>query len=138
MRNVVSYQISAALLSRRLPADWGDAIPDPLMAEMESDPHFASIDIGSELGNGILIRFDFDDMESYHEWNESPAVQQMLAEIGQAIGYGYSRSSLSMRRVAVDTRTAPSTRRAPASPPATQPVKPVPPNVTTRAAARSS
>ena len=138
MRNVVSYQISAALLSRRLPGDWADAIPDPLMAEMEADPHFASIDIGSELGNGILIRFDFDDMESYHEWNDSPAVQQMLAEIGQAIGYGYSRSSLSMRRVAIDTRTAPSTRRAPASPPATQPVKPVPPNVTTRAAARSS
>jgi len=139
MRNVVSYQISAALLSRRLPGDWANAIPDPLLAEMEADPHFASIDIGSALGNGILIRFDFDDMESYHEWNDSPAVQQMLARIGQAIGYGYSRSSLSMRRVAVDTRTTPAApRRAPASPPATPPARPVPPNVKTRAAARSS
>jgi hypothetical protein len=138
MRNVVSYQISAALLSRRLPGDWADAIPDPLLAEMEADTHFASIDIGSELGNGILIRFDFDDMESYHEWNDSPAVQQMLAEIGQAIGYGYSRSSLSMRRVASDTRSEPAPRRAPASPPAAQPVKPAPPKVTTRAASQSS
>lgn len=138
MRNVVSYQISAALLSRRMPGDWADAIPDPLMAEMEADPHFASIDVGSELGNGILIRFDFDDMAAYHEWNDSPSVQQMLAEIGQAIGYGYSRSSLSMRRVAMDTRAAPAPQRAPASPPAKQPAKPVPPNVTTRAASHSS
>src|SRR4051812_13833428 len=136
MRNVVSYQISAALLSRRLPGDWGDAIPDPLLAEMEADPHFASIDIGSELGNGILIRFDFDDMESYREWNDSPGVQQMLAEIGQAIGYGYSRSSLSMRRVAMSTRPAPAApQRTPAAPPTAPPAKP---KVTTRAASQSS
>jgi hypothetical protein len=135
-RSVVSYEISAALLSRRLPGDWADAIPDPLLAEMEADEHFASIDIGSQLGNGILIRFDFDDMDSYREWNDSPGVQQMLAEIGQAIGYGYSRSSLSMRRVALDTRDRPAApRRAPASPPAATPAPPAKPKA---AAARAA
>jgi len=136
MRTVVSYEISAALLSRRLPGDWADAMPEPLLAEMEADEHFASIDIGSALGNGILIRFDFDDMESYREWNDSPGVQQMLAEIGQAIGYGYSRSSLAMRRVAMSSRTAPAApQRAPAAPPSAPPAKP---KVTTRAATQSS
>lgn len=139
-RTVVSYEISAALISRRLPGDWADAIPDPLMAEMEADEHFASIDIGSQLGNGILIRFDFDDMESYREWNDSPGVQQMLAEIGQAIGYGYSRSSLSMRRVALDTRERPaSPRRAPTSPPAAAPTPaPKPRAAAARAATQKS
>ena len=133
-RLVVSYEISATLISRRLPSEWADAIPDPLLAEMHADEHFASIDLGSTLGNGVLIRFDFDDMESYREWSDRPEVQQMLAGIGQAIGYGYSRSALSMRRVAVDTRARPAApqRQAPAP-------KPLPPpKVTTRAAVRSS
>jgi hypothetical protein len=134
-RIVVSYEISAALISRRLPSEWTtDAIPQPLLAEMQADEHFASIDIGSSLGNGVLIRFDFDDMQSYNEWNDRPEVQQMLAEIGQAIGYGYSRSALSMRRVPVDTRAMPAAppRQAPA------PKHVPPPKVTTRAAAASS
>ena len=133
-RIVVSYEISATLISRRLPSEWAGAIPQPLIAEMQADEHFASLDIGSTLGNGVLIRFDFDDMESYREWSDRPEVQQMLAEIGQAIGYGYSRTGLSMRRVAVDTRTTPAAppRRAPAQKPAP------PPKVTTRAAVRSS
>jgi hypothetical protein len=133
-RIVVSYEISATVISRRLPSEWADAIPEPLLAEMQADEHFASIDLGSTLGNGVLIRFDFDGMESYREWNDRAEVQQMLAEIGQAIGYGYSRTALSMRRVAVDTRATPAAppRRAPAP-------KPVqPPKVTTRAAVRSS
>lgn len=115
-RIVVSYEISAAIVSRRLPSEWADAIPQPLLDEMQADEHFASIDIGSTLGNGVLIRFDFDDVESYTAWKDRPEVQQMLAKIGQAIGYGYSRSALSMRRVALDTRAtrvAPP-RRAPA------------------------
>lgn len=133
-RIVVSYEISATLISRRLPAEWADAIPEPLLAEMQADEHFASLDLGSTVGNGVLIRFDFDDMESYREWSDRPEVQQMLAEIGQAIGYGYSRTALSMRRVAVDTRATPAAppRRAPAPKPAP------PPKVTTRAAVRSS
>jgi hypothetical protein len=136
MRTVVSYEISAAIISRRLPGEWADAMSEPLLAEMEADEHFASIDIGSALGNGVLIRFDFDDMESYREWNDSPGVQQMLAEIGQAIGYGYSRSSISMRRVAIDTRAMPAApKRAPVNPPIAPPVKP---KATTRAAVQSS
>ena len=132
-RIVVSYEISATLISRRLPSEWADAIPQPLLAEMQADEHFAAIDLGSALGNGVLIRFDFDDMESYREWNDRPEVQQMLAEIGQAIGYGYSRSALSMRRV------APGSRALPAVPPRQAPPKPAPPpKVTTRAAVRSS
>ena len=133
-RIVVSYEISAAIVSRRLPSEFADAIPEPLLAELEADEHFAAIDLGSTLGNGVLIRFDFDDMASYREWNDRPEVQQMLAEIGQAIGYGYSRSALSMRRVAVDRRAMPAAppRQAPAP-------KPLPPpKVTARAAARSS
>ena len=121
-RIVVSYEISATVISRRLPSEWADAIPQPLLAEMQADEHFASIDLGSTLGNGVLIRFDFDDMESYREWNDRAEVQQMLAEIGQAIGYGYSRSALSMRRVALDTRSQPR-RPVRASPPPAQPRK---------------
>ena len=133
-RIVVSYEISAALVSRRLPSEWTDAITEPLLAEMQADEHFASIDLGSTSGNGVLIRFDFDDMESYTEWNDRADVQQMLAEIGQAIGYGYTRSGLSMRRVAVDTRTRP------AAPPRQPPVpRGVPaPKAAIRAAVRSS
>jgi len=133
-RIVVSYEISAALVSRRLQSEWMDAIPKPLLDEMQADEHFASIDLGGPAGNGVLIRFDFDDMESYKAWNASAEVQQMLAKIGQAIGYGYSRSALSMRRVAVDPRATP------AAPPRRAPV-PVPaptPKATTRAATRTS
>ena len=133
-RIVVSYEISAAPVSRRLPSEWSDAIPEPLLAEMQSDEHFASIDIGSALGNGVLIRFDFDDMESYKQWNDRPEVQQMLAEIGQAIGYGYSRSALSMRRVPVDTRAMPTAPPRQAPPPR----RATPPKATTRAASASS
>lgn len=133
-RIVVSYEISAALVSRRLPSEWTDAIPPPLLDEMQADEHFASIDLGNALGNGVLIRFDFDDMESYKAWKDRPEVQQMLARIGQAIGYGYSRSAVSMRRVALDThatRVAPP-RRAPAP-------RPTPPaRATARTATRSS
>ena len=137
-RTIVSYEISAALVTRRAPADWMDAVPEPLLNEMEADDHFAGLDLGTSAGNGILIRFEFDDIASYREWNDQPEVQQMLAEIGQAIGYGYSRSGISMRRVAVDqraTQTAPP-RRAPAVPPAAPPAPP--PKATTRAASQSS
>lgn len=133
-RIVVSYEISAALVSRRLTSEWADAIPQPLLDEMQADEHFASIDLGSTLGNGVLIRFDFDDMESYKAWKDRPEVQQMLASIGQAIGYGYSRSALSMRRVALDTRA---TRVAP--PRRTPTPRPTPPaRASTRTATRSS
>lgn len=133
-RIVVSYEISAAIVSRRLPSEWADAIPEPLLDEMQADEHFAAIDLGSTLGNGVLIRFDFDDMESYKAWKDRPEVQQMLASIGQAIGYGYSRSALSMRRVALDTRA---TRVAP--PRRTPTPRPTPPaRATARTATRSS
>jgi hypothetical protein len=133
-RIVVSLEISAAIVSRRLPAEFADAIPQPLLAELEADDHFSAMELGTQVGNGVLIRFDFDDMASYREWNDRPEVQQMLAGIGQAIGYGYSRTALSMRRVGIDTRAAPAAppRRAPAPKPAP------PPKVTTRATARSS
>jgi hypothetical protein len=119
-RLVVSLEISAAPVTRRAPADWLDAVPQPLLDEMAADEHFASIDLGGLAGNGILIRFDFDDMEAYRAWNDLPDVQLMLAEIGQAIGYGYSRTGISMRRVAVDARGAPAARapNGPTSPPA--------------------
>jgi len=133
-RIVVILEISAAIVSRRLPSEWTDAIPQPLLAEMQADEHFSAMELGTPVGNGVLIRFDFDDMESYKQWNDRPEVQQMLAEIGQAIGYGYSRSGLSMRRVPVDTRATPAAppRRAPTP-------KPVPsPKVTARAATTSS
>lgn len=133
-RIVVSYEISAALVSRRLPSEWADAIPQPLLDEMQADEHFASIDLGSTLGNGVLIRFDFDDMESYKAWKDRPEVQQMLAKIGQAIGYGYSRSALAMRRAALDTRATrvPPPRRTPTP-------RPTPPaRATARTATRSS
>jgi hypothetical protein len=123
-RLVVSLEISAALVTRRAPADWLDAVPTPLLDRMAADEHFASIDVGTTAGNGILIRFDFDDMASYKEWNDLPESQLMLAEIGQAIGYGYSRTGISMRRVAVDPRSAPTARprNAPNAP--SQPIAP--------------
>lgn len=122
-RLVVSYQISAALVTNRAQADWLGALPQPLLDEMASDDHFSSIDLGTSAGNGILIRFDFDDMEAYRQWNDRFEVQQMLAEIGQVIGYGYSRSGISMRRVADNRPAAPATRprtvpNAPVAPPA--------------------
>lgn len=119
-RIVVSVEISAALVTRRAPSDWLDAVPEPLLDRMAADEHFASIDLGGPAGNGILIRFDFDDMETYKAWNDLPDVQLMLAEIGQVIGYGYSRTGISMRRVAMDRRTAPAARprEAPVAPPA--------------------
>jgi len=44
----------------------------------------------------------------------------MLAEIAQVIGYGYSRTSISMRRVAMDPHSMPAAppRNAPVAPPA--------------------
>lgn len=137
-RTIVSYEISATLVTRRAPNEWMDAVPEPLLNEMEADDHFAGLDLGTSAGNGILIRFEFDDMASYKEWNDGAEVQQMLAAIGQAIGYGYSRSGISMRRVVVDqraTRTAPP-RRVPAVPPAAPPAPP--PKATVRAASQSS
>lgn len=134
-RTVVSYEISAALVTRRAPADWMNAVPEPLMARLEADEHFAGLDLGSSAGNGILIRFDFDDMASYREWNDQWETQQMLAEIGQVIGYGYSRSAVSMRRVPLDARATPTApRRTPANPPAA----PAPPKATVKAAAVQS
>lgn len=116
-RLVVSLEISAAVVTRRAPADWLDAVPSPLLHRMAADEHFAAIDLGQPAGNGILIRFQFDDMEMYQEWNDLPDVQQMLAEIGQVIGYGYSRTSISMRRVATDAFATPAPpRNAPVTP----------------------
>jgi antibiotic biosynthesis monooxygenase (ABM) superfamily enzyme len=87
---------------------------------MAADEHFAAIDLGGPAGNGILVRFQFENMETYRAWNDLPEVQQLLAEIEQIIGYGYSRTSISMRRVASDGFTSPVTprRNAPAPPPA--------------------
>lgn len=127
-RLVVSYEISAALVTNRAPADWSDAVPQPLLDELASDDHFASIDLGTSAGNGILVRFDFDDMETYREWNDRFEVQQMLAGLRQVIGYGYSRSGISMRRVVGEPRTAPATTR-----PRTMPNAPVAPSPSTRA-----
>ena len=116
----MSLEISAAVVTRRAPSEWIDAVPAPLLDRMAADEHFAAIDLGQPAGNGILIRFQFDDMETYRTWNDLPDVQQMLAEIGQVIGYGYSRTSISMRRVAMDRRTVPTAprRNAPIAPPA--------------------
>jgi hypothetical protein len=118
-RTVVSFEISAAVVTRRAPNEWLDAVPAPLLDRMAADEHFEAIDLGQPAGNGILIRFQFDDMESYKQWNDAPEVQQMLAEIEQVIGYGYSRSSISMRRVAIDRRAVPAAppRNAPIAPP---------------------
>jgi hypothetical protein len=129
-RLVVSYEISAALVTTRATADWVDAIPQPLLDEMAADEHFASIDLGTSAGNGILIRFDFDDMEAYKEWSDLPGVQQMLAEIRQVIGYGYSRTGISMRRVAAEPRSAPAAR------PRVTPNVPVPPPPSPKSAVR--
>ena len=119
-RMVVSFEISAAVVTRRAPGDWIDAVPSPLLDRMAADEHFAAIDLGGPAGNGILILFLFDDMESYKQWNDAPEVQQMLAEIAQVIGYGYSRTSISMRRVAMDPHSMPAAppRNAPVAPPA--------------------
>jgi hypothetical protein len=117
-RIVVSFEISAAVVTRRAPGDWIDAVPPPLVERMAADAHFSTIDLGSSLGNGVLIRFQFEDMETFKSWNDLPEVQQMLAEIEQVIGYGYSRTSISMRRVAADGFTVPATPRrgAPVTP----------------------
>ncbi|HEX2779400.1 MAG TPA: hypothetical protein VHM30_07865 [Gemmatimonadaceae bacterium] len=128
-RLVVSFEVSATLVSNRLPGDWANAIPEPLMQELAADDNFAGIDLGASngtttgaVGNGILVRFEFSDMASYQEWDALPETQQMLAELRQVIGYGYTRTALSMRRVPNDTHHAMPTapRRAPA-PPAPQP-----------------
>ena len=117
-RIVITYEVSAALVSNRLPGDYAKAFPQPLLDELAADENFAGIDLGTREGNGVLVRFDFADMASYQEWSSLPETQQLLAELRNAIGYGYSRSALSMRRVPNDARHAmpAAPRRAPVAP----------------------
>lgn len=122
-RLVVTFEVSAALLSNRLPGDWAKALSQPLLDELAADENFSGIDIGTQVGNGLSVRFDFADMSSYQEWQDLPETQQLLAELRQAIGYGYSRTALSMRRVPDGAHHAMPTapRRAPVKPAAPQP-----------------
>lgn len=122
-RLVVSLEVSANLLTNRLPGDWAKAMPAGLLQELSEDENFAGIDLGAgngtatgAVGNGILVRFDFPDMASYEEWNARPETAMLLAEVRQFIGYGQSRTALSMRRVPNDAHHAMPTapRRAPA------------------------
>ena len=117
-RIVVTFEVSAALLSNKLPGDYANGFPQPLLDELAADENFSGIDLGTREGNGVSVRFDFADMASYQEWNDLPETQQLLAELQQAIGYGYTRTALSMRRVPNDVHhtmpTAP--RRRPAAP----------------------
>ena len=122
-RLVVSFEVSATLVSRRLPSQWTDAIPESLMDELAADESFAGIDLGAAngsatgaVGNGILVRFDFPSMDAYREWDARPETRMMLAELEQVIGYGFTRSALSMRRVPDDAHHAMPTapRRVPA------------------------
>lgn len=124
-RLVVSFEVSATLVSNRLPGDWANAIPESLMQELAADESFAGIDLGTAngggagaVGNGILVRFEFPDMASYQEWEALPETQQLLAELRQVIGYGYTRTALSMRRVPNDAHHAMPTapRRRPPAP----------------------
>ena len=118
-RNVVSFEVHAALVTRRAPADWIDAVPGPLADRIAADHFFAGMELGSPAGNGISVRFHFPDMEHYKLWNDQPATQQMLAELRQVIGYGYSRTSLYMRRVPtgeVPSRVTPPRRDVPSAP----------------------
>ena len=117
-RLVVTFEVSAALVSNKLPGEYASAFSQPLLDELAADENFSGIDLGTREGNGVSVRFDFADMASYQEWSDLPETQQLLAELRQAIGYGYSRTSLSMRRVPNDARHAMPTapRRAPAAP----------------------
>lgn len=117
-RIVLTYEVSAALVSNRLPADYAKSFPQPLLDALAADENFAGIDLGTREGNGVVVRFDFADMASYQEWSALPETQQLLAGLRQAIGYGYSRTALSMRRVPNDARHAMPTapRRGPLAP----------------------
>ena len=118
-RNVVSFEVHAALVTRRSPSDWIDAVPGPLADRIAADHFFAGMELGSAAGNGISVRFYFPDVEHYRLWNDQPATQQMLAELRQVIGYGYSRTSLYMRRVPADqvpSRVTPPRRDVPSAP----------------------
>ena len=122
-RLVVSFEVSAALVSNRLPGDWAKAMPEPLLDELAADDNFAGIDLGASdgsttgaVGNGILVRFDFADMSAYREWEARPETAMLLAELKRFIGYQYARTALSMRRVPLDAHHAMPTspRRVPA------------------------
>lgn len=118
-RTVVSFEVHAAVVTRRSPGDWIDAVPGPLADRIAADHFFAGMELGSPAGNGISVRFYFPDMEHYKLWNDLPATQQMLAELRQVIGYGYSRTSLYMRRVPADqvpSRVTPPRRDVPSAP----------------------
>lgn len=118
-RTVVSFEVHAAVVTRRSPSDWIDAVPGPLADRLAADHFFAGMELGSQAGNGISVRFHFPDMEHYTLWNGLPATQQMLAELRQVIGYGYARTSLHMRRVPageVPSRVAPPLRDVPSAP----------------------
>lgn len=118
-RNVVSFEVHAAVVTRRSPNDWIDAVPGPLADRIAADHFFAGMELGSSTGNGISVRFHFPDMEHYKLWNDLPATQQMLAELRQVIGYGYWRTSLYMRRVPagdVPSRVTPPRRDVPSAP----------------------
>lgn len=118
-RNVVSFEVHAALVTRRSQSDWIDAVPGPLADRIAADHFFAGMELGSRAGNGLSVRFYFPDMEHYRLWSDQPATQQMLAELRQVIGYGYSRTSLSMRRVPADqipSRLTPPRHDVPSAP----------------------
>lgn len=118
-RNVVSFEVHAALVTRRSPRDWIDAVPGPLTDRIAADHFFGGMELGSAAGNGLSVRFYFPDMEHYKLWSNQPATQLMLAEVRQVIGYGYSRTSLYMRRVPVGevpSRLTPPRREVPSAP----------------------
>lgn len=117
--NVVTFQVHAAIVTGRSHGDWMDAVPAPLADRIAADHFFGGMELGGPDGNGISVRFHFPDMEHYKLWNDAQATQQMLAELRQVIGYGYSRTSLHMRRVPADqvpARVAPPPREVPSAP----------------------
>lgn len=125
-RIVVVFEVSAMPVTNRAPGDWQNALPPSLVGRITSDESFSGIDLGGYAGNGISVRFHFPDMETYQLWRDKPETVFMIGELEQIIGSGYSRTGVSMRRVAGDPFAAPATPRRnsaplPAPAPAPQP-----------------
>ena len=116
-RIVVVFEVSAMPVTNRSPGDWQNALPPSLMDRITGDDAFSGIDLGGYAGNGISVRFHFPDMESYQLWRDKPETVFMIGELQQIIGSGYSRTGVSMRRVAGDPFAERATPRRNSTPP---------------------
>ena len=137
-RIVVVFEVSAMPVTNRSMADWQNALPPALLDRITADDAFSGIDLGGYAGNGISVRFHFPDMEAYQLWRDKPETVFMIGELQQIIGSGYSRTGVSMRRVAGDPFAERATPRRNSTPPRPAPAPAPQPRSTSTSTIRTA